>query len=154
MEKKSSNNDLLCNHGQDCILADTIYYLISNPWIIYSPNDAPQPRSPPEQAAASPPLSTSNNTPTQQSPSHPRPVSPAAISYAAVAARRPPTLSPPSPSPAPSKPSQSLTSTPASTQTHRHSQHRSPPVFSIHDLERRFQNKSSPFSTQHSNQRA
>jgi hypothetical protein len=160
MENKDSNNDLLCYHGEDCILADTIYDLINSPQNVYSPNDAPQSRPPPEQAAASPPspLSAPNNMPIQQSPSPPRPVAPAGISYASIAARPPPIPSSPSPSSSssPSRPPRSPASTPlpARTQAYRHSQHRSSPVLSIHDLERRFQNKSSPFFTQRSNHTA
>jgi hypothetical protein len=128
MKNNDSNNDLLCYHGEDCVLADTIYDLINNPQNVYSPNDAPQSRSPPEQAAASPPspLSAPNNMPIQQSPSPPRPVAPAGISYASISARPPPIPSPPSPWPPPSRPPRSPASTPlpASTQAYRHSQRR------------------------------
>ncbi|OCK95403.1 uncharacterized protein K441DRAFT_658826 [Cenococcum geophilum 1.58] len=174
-----SNDDLLNSHEEDCLLADTIFDMINNVSEIYTPNSYPRSRtpeilslpSPPstsplqerpsEYAAATPPPLTSTDTPTQPSPSSPRLVSPVRPSYAAVASRPYPT----SPSP-PSKPRQSLACTPpaptttlrtsrasppasATTPSRRRSPHTSSPVLSIHDLERRFQNKPSPLYDQH-----
>ena len=173
-----SNDDLL-DFYEDCLLADTIFDMINNVPEIYTPNSHPRsrtleilsPPSPPpstsplqerpsEYAAATPPPLTSTDTPTQPSPSSPRLVSPVRPLYAAVASRPYLTLPPPS------KPRQSLASTPpaptttlrtsrasplapATTPSRRRSPHTSSPVLSIHDLERRFQNKSSPLYNQH-----
>ena len=122
-EKEHSNNDILCLHAQDCILADTLFDLMNNPTDIYTMTDrsrsrsfisSPLPLSPVKStrecissigAAANSPVpspSSSSDVPMEASPSTPHlpstyPLSPARPSYAAVAARPPSTLRTPTP---------------------------------------------------------
>jgi len=139
--------------------------------ILLSPIRSPQECISLKETAATPrPLlpSSSSNKPIEPSASSPRlpsprPLSPARPSYAAVAAqspsalrtptpkpRRPPFSKPPSPrSP---HPTTAATNSARVTPPHHSSPPSSSPILSIHNLERRFHNRSSPIQDQYNQQ--